>query len=89
MGSSPTAPSPPPGAHPVTAEKSHLEKGGMSFTTEAQCAHRHLTLDPSPDPHVSSERVWPNYGPTPDLSKRFQGHKERGSEKQDWLACAG
>ncbi|MQM04540.1 hypothetical protein Taro_037345 [Colocasia esculenta] len=31
-----TAPSPPPGARPAPAEKSHLGKGGMSFTTEAQ-----------------------------------------------------
>ncbi|MQL83724.1 hypothetical protein Taro_016221 [Colocasia esculenta] len=27
--------------------------------------------------------VWPDYGPTPDLSKRFWGRKERDSEKQD------
>ncbi|MQL83240.1 hypothetical protein Taro_015737 [Colocasia esculenta] len=33
--------------------------------------------------------VWPDYGPTPGLSKRFRGRKERGSEKKDWLACAG
>ncbi|MQM01042.1 hypothetical protein Taro_033792 [Colocasia esculenta] len=51
--------------------------------------HRRLILDPGPDPHVSSERVWPDYGPTPDLPKQFQGRKERGSEKKDWLACAG
>ncbi|MQM16196.1 hypothetical protein Taro_049150 [Colocasia esculenta] len=30
-----------------------------------------------------------DYGPTPDLSKWFRGRQERGSEKQDWLACAG
>ncbi|MQL74400.1 hypothetical protein Taro_006756 [Colocasia esculenta] len=30
-----TAPSPPADVRPATAEKSHLEKEGMSFTTEA------------------------------------------------------
>ncbi|MQM20205.1 hypothetical protein Taro_053221 [Colocasia esculenta] len=35
-GTPTTAPSPPPDARPAAAEKSHLGKGGMSFTTEAQ-----------------------------------------------------
>ncbi|MQM15740.1 hypothetical protein Taro_048691 [Colocasia esculenta] len=33
--------------------------------------------------------VWSDYGPMPDLSKQFRGRKEQGSEKKDWLACAG
>ncbi|MQL70059.1 hypothetical protein Taro_002359 [Colocasia esculenta] len=33
--------------------------------------------------------VRPDYDPTPDLSKQFRGRRERGSEKKDWLACAG
>ncbi|MQM04559.1 hypothetical protein Taro_037364 [Colocasia esculenta] len=33
--------------------------------------------------------VWPDYGPTLGLSKWFRGHKERGSEKKDWLVCTG
>ncbi|MQL70385.1 hypothetical protein Taro_002708 [Colocasia esculenta] len=31
--------------------------------------------------------VWPDYSPTPGLSKRFQGRKERGNEKRtSWTA---
>ncbi|MQL74354.1 hypothetical protein Taro_006696 [Colocasia esculenta] len=33
--------------------------------------------------------VWLDYGPTPGLSRWFRGHKERGSEKKDRLACIG
>ncbi|MQL76708.1 hypothetical protein Taro_009120, partial [Colocasia esculenta] len=32
--------------------------------------------------------VWPDYSPTPNLSKWFRGRKERDSEKKDWLAYA-
>ncbi|MQL75756.1 hypothetical protein Taro_008139 [Colocasia esculenta] len=56
MGTTTTAPSPPLDVRPAVAEKSHLEKEGMSFATEAH--------------------------PTPGLSKRFWGPKERGSEKR-------
>ncbi|MQM15731.1 hypothetical protein Taro_048682 [Colocasia esculenta] len=47
-----------------------------STSRQSEAGHKYI---------IVTAVVWPDYGPTPSLSKQFWGHKERGSEKRtDW-----